>query len=221
MRQFSQAYGLARRCLAVWHAAYPSAMAAKGKARRRVCDKCGTLNTARAKACAKCGGHRFAPGWVRQLRRVNKQFAVQVADPHPLSESSNPVLKLYKWWPGGNANFNIPTAQQWEAVRRIVETELAPFLGWTTAATAAKAAKTAAKADRHTQAQLAALTGDDPKAIAKLIGNLNLADANPEELPRLGEAIAEIAAVLVGMDEDRLRAIEKIIKKLPERARRH
>jgi ribosomal protein L40E len=191
-------------------------MAAKGKARRRVCDKCGTLNTARAKACAKCGGHRFAPGWVRQLRRVNKQFAVQVADPHPLSEGSNPVLKLYKWWPGGNANFNIPTAQQWEAVRRIVETELAPFLGWTTAATAAKAAKAAAKADRHTQAQLAALTGGDPKAIAQLIGSLNLADANPEELPRLGEAIAEIAAVLVGMDEERLRAIEKIIKKLPE-----
>jgi ribosomal protein L40E len=188
----------------------------KAKQRQRVCDKCGALNGASATRCARCGGDRFAPDWVQQLRRVNKQFAVQVADPHPLSESTNPVLKLYKWWPGGKANFNIPTAQQWEAVKRIVETELAPFLGWSTAATAATAAKTAAKADQQTQAQLAALTGDDPKAIAQLIGNLKLADASPEELPRLGEAIAEIATVLVGMDEDRLRAIEKIIKKLPE-----
>jgi hypothetical protein len=50
---------------------------------------------------------------MQQLRRVNRQFAVQVTDPHPLSETSDPVRTLYKWWPGGNASFNIPNAAQW------------------------------------------------------------------------------------------------------------
>jgi hypothetical protein len=147
---------------------------------------------------------------------VNRQFAVQVTDAHPLSESKNPVLTLYKWWPGGNASFNIPTAQQWEAVRRIVETELAPFLDWSTRAAAAKAAKQAAEADKQAQADLAALTGQDPKSLARIIKSLKLDAATPEELPRIGEAIADIAEVLVGMDEDRRRAIQRIIKKLPE-----
>jgi ribosomal protein L40E len=189
---------------------------AKAKQKQLVCDKCGALNGSRATACSTCGGTRFAPNWVQQLRRVNRSFAVQVTNPHPLSDSTDPVLTLYKWWPGGKATFNIPSAQQWETVRRIVETELAPFLGWSTPAATAKAAKQAAKEDKQAQVELAALTGQDPKAIGRIIGSLKLADASPEELPRVGEAIAEIAEALAGLDDDRLRAIRKVITKLPE-----
>jgi DNA-directed RNA polymerase subunit RPC12/RpoP len=191
-----------------------------GKGRRKpaqlICDRCGAINKATASECSSCGSKRFAREWVQQLRRVNRSFAVQVTDAHPLSESTDPVLTLYKWWPGGKASFNIPNAAQWEAVRRIVETELAPFLGWRTPEEAAKASKQAAKVDKQAQAELAARTGQDPKALARIIRSLKLADVAPEELPQLGEAIADIAEVLVGMDEGRRKAIQKIIAKLPE-----
>jgi hypothetical protein len=152
---------------------------------------------------------------VQQLRRVSPAFAVQVSDPHPASESSDPVLTLYKSWPIPKS-FNIPSAVQWDAVSRIVETELAPFLGWRTRAQTSKAAKRAEKADKQAQAELAAVAGQDPKAISQLIRSLKLKDLPPEELPQLSAAIADIADALVGLDERRRRSIQQIVKKLPE-----
>jgi ribosomal protein L40E len=193
-------------------------MAADAKAARdyTVCESCGAHNPVGVETCDACGGKRFAREWVRELRRVNRSFAVQVTDPHPLSEREEPVLTLYKWWPGGNAKFNIPDATQWQAVRRIVEIELAPFLGWSTPTEAAEAGKQATAADKKAEKDLAALTGQDPKALARIIKSLKLDAATPEELPRLGEAIADIAEVLAGMDEGRRQAIRRIIKKLPQ-----
>jgi hypothetical protein len=181
-----------------------------------LCEKCGVHNAIGIEVCSECGGKRFAREWVRELRRVNRSFSVQISDPHPLSERQDPVLTLYKWWPGGNAKFNIPDAAQWQAVRRIIETELAPFLGWATPTDTAKAAKKAVAADKKAEAELAALTGQDPKALARIIKSLKLTDATAEELPRIGEAIADIAEVLAGMDEGRREAIRQIIKKLPQ-----
>ena len=126
------------------------------------------------------------------------------------------MLTLYKWWPGGKASFNIPNAQQWEAIRRIIDTELSPYLGWRSTDEAAKAKRKAAKEDKQVDADLIALTGQDPKALARIIKSLQLSDAPPEELPRLGEAIADIAEVLAGIDEGRREAIKAIIGKLPK-----
>lgn len=187
----------------------------KRKAKQLVCNKCGALNAAKATACDQCGSTKFAPEWVRQLRRVSSAFAVQVCDPHPASENSDLVLTLYKSWPQPKS-FNIPSAAQWDAVRRIVETDLAPLLGWRTPAQAAKAAKQAAKLDKQTHADLAALAANDPKSIAKIIRSLKLDELPPEELPQLSEAIADIANRLVGLDERRRRAIQQIVRKLPE-----
>jgi hypothetical protein len=153
---------------------------------------------------------------VQELRRVNRQFSVQVTDPHPLSESSDPVLSLYKWWPGGRRTFNIPQASQWDAVRRIIDTELGPYLGWSTDAEAAKAGKAANSEQKQAEAELAALAGQDLKAVGRIIESLKLAEVAPDELPQVGDAIADIAEVLGGIDEGRRNAIRKIIKQLPK-----
>jgi ribosomal protein L40E len=187
----------------------------KRKPKPLVCNKCGALNRAGATACASCGSVRFAPNWVQHLRRVNSAFAVQVCEPHPASESKDPVLTLYKSFPTPKT-FNIPSAAQWDAVRRIVETDLAPYLGWRTPAQTTKAAKQAAKYEKQTDAEFAALAEKDPKAIANIIRALRFADLSPEELPQLSEAIADIAETLVGLDARRRRAIQQIVKKLPE-----
>lgn len=187
----------------------------KAKRNYRVCDRCGAHNPLGAEECS-CGSKRFAPEWVQELRRVNRQFSVQVTDPHPLSESSDPVLSLYKWWPGGRRTFNIPQASQWDAVRRIIDTELGPYLGWSTDAEAAKAGKAANSEQKQAEAELAALAGQDLKAVGRIIESLKLAEVAPDELPQVGDAIADIAEVLGGIDEGRRNAIRKIIKQLPK-----
>ena len=65
-------------------------------AKRKICNACGAANVATASACVKCGKTRFAPSWVRELRRINRSFAVQVTDPHPSAESNEPRLTLHK-----------------------------------------------------------------------------------------------------------------------------
>jgi hypothetical protein len=67
------------------------------------------------------------------MRRINRSLSVQVSAAHPSSDSTDDRLTLYKWWPGGKATFNINSPAQWEAIKQIVDVELAPFLGWRTA----------------------------------------------------------------------------------------
>src|SRR5438552_13285771 len=106
-----------------------------GAADGLVCDKCGHHNRAGASSCSECNGKRWAPKWVREVRRINRSFAVQVTDAHPAAEEpGGKRLTLYKWWPGGKATFNVPTLAQWERVKSIVGAELASFLNWPTVA---------------------------------------------------------------------------------------
>ena len=120
----------------------------------KICDKCGAENTPRARSCKICDSDRFAPSFVRKLRKVNRNFYVQITDSHPASESEKSRITLYKWWPGDRSSFNINTPDQWAEVKRIIDTELAPFLKW--------------RSRKEITAELASISNDDPKAQKKL-----------------------------------------------------
>jgi ribosomal protein L40E len=182
----------------------------------RVCDSCGTLNAQTAESCSKCGGERFAPAWVRQLRRVNRSFAVQVTDPHPLAGGTDPRLTLYKWWPGGNAGFNINDAAQWAAVKTIVDIELAPFLGWKTAEEIKRDAAARRKQTTTLDTRARELAGQDPALIVEILKNLKLDAISEDDLPRLGETIGAVAQIMLGVDENHRRAIKELVAKLPK-----
>lgn len=183
--------------------------------RGRICDACGAENASTATACSQCGGDRFAPSWVRQLRRINRSFAVQVTDPHPLAESEDPRLTLYKWWPGNKSTFNINSAAQWEAVKSIVDTDLAPYLGWKTTQAVKKEIaaqqQRAAALDREARE----LAERDPRLVAEILRGLKLDRIAEDDLPKLGETIGEVAQILLGVDESHRHAIQQLVKKLP------
>jgi ribosomal protein L40E len=186
------------------------------KAKPRVCDACGTANPATAKECAKCGSERFAPAWVRQLRRINRSFAVQVTDPHPLTESDDRRLTLYKWWPGNNATFNINSAAQWEAIKNIVDTDLVQYLGWKTARAVKKEIAARQEKAATLDQEARELAERDPRLVAEILRGLKLDRIAEDDLPKLGETIGEIAQILLGVDESHRHAIQQLVKKLPE-----
>src|SRR5205809_778077 len=133
-----------------------------------ICDKCGNHCPPASKECS-CGSERFAPAFVRELRRINRALSVQIKDPHPQAESKERVISLYKWWPGGNANFNILTPAQWEAIKDIIDKELGPLLGWITSSTASKRMRqTVGMVD------LAQLSKQYPERFAKLVSALRI-----------------------------------------------
>jgi ribosomal protein L40E len=189
---------------------------ASRKRRPKICDRCGAENKPTSKECTACGSDRFAPDWVRQLRRINRSFAVQVTDPHPSADSKEPRLTLYKWWPGNRATFNINTSDHWSQVKRIVEVDLAEHLGWKTADEIKASAAAEDAKDKETEGQIQGLVRNDPKFIAQVLKELKLDTVSEEDLPKLGEAIGDLAEILMGVDEAQRAAIRKLVKQLPK-----
>jgi ribosomal protein L40E/DNA-binding FrmR family transcriptional regulator len=185
----------------------------------RICDRCGAENTPRAKACTICGGTRFAPKWVRQLRRVNKQFAVQVTDPHPDSGAKEPRLTLSKWWPGGSRSFNINGRAQWAAVRRAVD-ELSPYLKWSTKSEIAEALKEQEKDSKALDKQLHRVTTDDPTILSRIVEGIDFRKVSEEDLPEVARQISSVAQALVGAERGMRLAIEQVVKRLPKQGKK-
>ena len=185
----------------------------------RVCDRCGAENTPRAKACASCGSTRFAPKWVRQLRRVNKQFAVQVTNPHPDSAAKDLRLTLSKWWPGGSRSFNINGRPQWDAVRRAVD-ELSPYLKWSTEAEIAEELQKQEKGGKALDKQLRRVAGADPTILSRIVAGIDFRRVSDEDLPEVARQISSVAEALAGAERGMRLAIEQVVRRLPKQGKK-
>jgi len=182
----------------IWQVTMPKKIKATKRSRQKpsvdtnrnyiVCDKCGTHCAPGSRLCS-CGGQRFAPSFVRELRRINRFASVRVNNPHPESQNQDPVIALYKWWPGGKANFNILTPTQWEAIKQIIDHELGPVLGWVPS----QVAKTRMEQSIGTE-DLTQLSKQYPERFAKLVAALKLHIEMPsgEENEQLYTAIADL-----------------------------
>src|SRR5438105_8890012 len=131
-----------------------------------LCDKCGTHILGKALKCPKCGGTRFAPDYIRETRRITRFTSVRISEPHPESKSTTPVVTLARWWPGGRANFNLLSPAQWEQIKKIIDEDFAPILGWVTARTAQKTLASVVSPD------LAELATQHPKQFSKFVDGL-------------------------------------------------
>jgi hypothetical protein len=194
-----------------------TAKRAKPPAKDLICDACGAHSKASSEKCSSCGSTRFAPGWIQELRRVNRSVTVQVTTAHPSSDSKEPKLTLYKWWPGGKATFNIPTAQQWDRIKSIIDTELAPLISWPVATAAPQNITSKGKAQtRASDSQLQDLAKTEPLRLTKVLSGLKLAKVTDNDIDQISEALGDIAEVLIGADEDLRKAIRALVSQLPE-----
>ena len=135
---------------------------------------------------------------------------MQVKEPHPESENRDRVISLYKWWPGGRANFNILTPAQWEAIKQIVDQQLGPLLGWVPSPTATKRMKqTVATED------LVQLSKQYPERFAKLVDALRVHIEMPtgEENEQLYAAIADLISQF---DKASIARVTRIVKAMKD-----
>lgn len=95
-----------------------------------VCDSCGYPNEPNARECIKCKGKRFAPYWVVAKIPINRQVSVDITTSNPTYGPIQKRITLSKWWPGDNTSFHVPTLRQWRSIKRIIDKEYMPLLGW-------------------------------------------------------------------------------------------
>jgi hypothetical protein len=102
-----------------------------------------------------------------------------------------------------------------DAVKTIVDTELAPLLGWESAKAVRKAIKTREAARQGLSGDLEILATQDPRLIVEIVKGLDLDDVSEDEIPKIGEAIGDLAQILIGVDQSHRAAIGRIVKQLP------
>jgi hypothetical protein len=133
-----------------------------------------------------------------------------------MSESSEPRLTLYKWWPGNKATFNINTAAQWQAVKTIVDTDLARFLGWSTAQAIRKELSAHEKDGAALDTRIREVARANPRLLAEIVKGIKPERISGEDLPQLAEALGEIADILLQVDDSHRAAIRQLVKQLPK-----
>ena len=184
----------------------------------KVCDNCGLVNAGDVQQCTSCGKKRFAPPWVHQLRRITRNLSVQVTGPHPLSNSTNDRITLYKWWPGGKAKFNINDQPQWEAIKGAIDAHLAANVGWSTSVEVEHARKVRTAREEAAITELQSLAKTNPALIIEIVKNISadlLTRVSEEEIPQIGTMIGGITEILVKLDQSHRQAIQQLIAKLP------
>jgi hypothetical protein len=180
----------------------------------KICDACGAENLESAERCTSCNKQRWAPSWVRQLRRVNRNFAVQVTTPHEQTSTTNPSLTLYKWWPGGRSTLHVRTQDHWDRIKEIVDTELAEHLGWASKEKIAKEIRSRKRVSKEFDTEAEALLADNPQLLVNIARSLRVESLSEEELPRVAESLGKIAEILAGVDESHQLAIRQLVEKL-------
>src|SRR3990172_5003790 len=182
----------------------------------KICDKCGHPNPATASKCSACNSSRFAPSWVSHLRRVNRNFAVQITTPSEEYETDiTQPLPLHKWWPGGAATFNINTSAQWSEVKRIVDEQLSPYLGWQTKQELASRISLKIREGDKASEEFKTLASQDPHLLTDLLKSIDLDKVITDDYEQIVEAVTDIASIYLQADESLRQAILRLVKKLP------
>jgi hypothetical protein len=164
---------------------------------------------------ATCSGTRFAPKFVRQLRKINRNFYVQVTEPPASAEDPADRLTLYKWWPGGRTNLNINTSDQWERLKEIVDSDLAPFLKWKTRRAISRELASISRDAEQAGKQLTAIAKNDPAFLSRILKEVDFKKVPAGEHEKLGEALSEIASIYVNAGEGLRRSIHGVVRRLP------
>lgn len=169
--------------------------------------------------CVKCDGTRFEPDWVLAKAPINRQTSVQVTISSPEFGDQQKRITLSKWWPGGRATFHIGRPGQWEEIKKIVDTKLAPVIGWTPANEIIQ--KIASEEDKaKKKVQVNDLISHHPQVLKEIVTHIDPKKLSATDFDNLRETLGEISDVATKANASFREAFLSVIKKLPSQPQR-
>jgi ribosomal protein L40E len=191
-----------------------------GRRGRQICSGCGTENPSNSRKCTKCGKSRFEPSWVVAKRPVNRQLSVQITTSNPAYGDATDRITLSKWWPGGRATFHIPNPAQWERIATIIESDLAPILGWSTSRELAKRVRDRQTSDREQKKNLQEIATQHPDFLKEVVAAIDPKKLGKSDISALLETFGEIADAFTNANAGFREAFLSVVKKLPKQKQR-
>jgi len=186
------------------------------KQRNRICDRCGHENEAKAIECTKCGGERFAPSWVIAKRPITNHVCVEITSSDPSYGPTTRRITLSKWWPGHSKNYNISNAEQWNAIQRIINTELYTYLGWKTDEEHVQNIQSSFKRGKSIEKTLKEIADTYPDLFSKLVDALDPTKIAKGDIDRLQLILSQILDVLSKGNTTFRKSFSEVLRKLPK-----
>jgi len=183
----------------------------------KVCNRCGADNRINASTCLKCNSQTFAPAWVIAKRPINRQVSVEITKPNPQFGQAADRITLTKWWPGGNTSFHVPNVQQWERLRSVIDSELAPRLGWKTAH---QAVASIADIKNGESKKIGKIFEARPDVVRKIVEAIDPDALSKKDFDSLGETLIEISSTVSSASAGFRDAFLSVVKKLPKQKQR-
>jgi hypothetical protein len=183
----------------------------------KVCNRCGAENRLNASSCAQCESEKFAPPWVLAKKPINRQVCVEITKPNPQFGQGSDRITLSKWWPGGNATFHLSNVRQWESIRSIIDTELAPRLGWRTIH---QAVTNIATTELSEAKNIGKIFHDRPDIVRKIVEAIDVDALSKKDFDSLGEILVEISSTASSASAGFREAFLSVVKKLPKQKQR-
>ena len=183
----------------------------------KVCNRCGADNRINASSCSQCDSEKFAPAWVIVKRPINRQVSVEITKSNPQFGQPADRITLTKWWPGGNTSFHVPNIQQWERLRSVIDTELAPRLGWKTAQ---QAIATVAATKNGESKKIGKIFEARPDIVRKIVEAIDVDALSKKDFDSVGETLIEISSAVSSASAGFREAFLAVVKKLPKQKQR-
>lgn len=181
----------------------------------KVCSNCGSQNPLSARKCRSCHKGRFEPQWVRAQRSINKQVSVQITSSNPQFGDVQDRITLRKWWPGGNATFHIPNADQWRKVETIINSDLGPILGWESVKGLVQSATRKDATRSETRESLTKLATEYPSFLKDLASAVDPSKLSRKDFDRVVETFGSISDAFSNANAGFREAFLSVVKKLP------
>lgn len=187
-------------------------------AKNKRCDNCDSKVLADLESCHKCGSDEFRPEFIEKKSKISRNFSVNVGS--SFKDPNKKVLTLYKWFPRkGSWHVNINNLGEWEAISKIINEELGPFIGWKTIQGLNKTLiETFKKTPRNTTS-LTAINHQYPKIIKEIIKVLDFKKINEKNHKHVLEILSSIAEIIEKSDEAFQISFKNVLKNLPKQER--
>lgn len=192
-------------------------MAKKEKKRKTrsylICEACETHAPLNSTSCPECGGKNFLPDFVHKRKVITKNFSINAVDSF---DSTSKVLNFYKWFPGRRWSLNVNTQSDWLQIKKVVDNDLGPYIGWDTKDKLDKVLTDAVRAAKKADFSHAESAKKIPQFLLEITDKIDFSKVDSASQKHVFDGLKTLVEIASKYDTGFQATFNHVLKKLPK-----
>lgn len=180
----------------------------------KICEQCEAHAPLASESCPKCNSKHFLPDFVHKRKAVTKNFSINIVEAYDNPESK--VLNFYKWFPGKRWTININKQADWERIKKIIDEELGPYIGWKTKTALDQILSGEVTTTQQTKISDVESAQKIPKFLLKVVGHINFKEIGKDSQKHVIDGLKTLVEIAIKYDKGFQATFNEVLKKLPK-----